>query len=216
MKNWLKKRFVNPKGLRWGDRLSIITDALKKAERERELKGKEKHASGEAAAILAEEEKAVESFLEQAAREEKETEGKAAFVNAREAAPRASRWLFLSEAQSAALLVAAVFLCAFLFFFLARWPIIGKNALVIWNPLQIWNVPGKSAPKPSHPLGEPRTDFPFALSGISSTGGERYAIVNGAIVQEGDSIDGAHVIQILDREVVLETRSGEIKLKILS
>ena len=47
-------------------------------------------------------------------------------------------------------------------------------------------------------------------------GSDRYALVNGQIVQAGDSIDGAHVKEILDREVVLETRAGEIRLKIQS
>ena len=58
--------------------------------------------------------------------------------------------------------------------------------------------------------------LPFTLSGISAWGPDRYAIVNGAIVQEGDSVGGALVKQILGREVILETRNGEVKLKITS
>lgn len=54
----------------------------------------------------------------------------------------------------------------------------------------------------------------YVLSGISVTGGDHYAVVNGSIVQKGDSIDGAYVKDVLDREVVLETRTAEIKLKL--
>ena len=196
--------------------MSIITDALKKAERERELKEKEKRASEEVATILAEEEKTVETFLEQSVREEKETEEKTDFAGVREATSGVSHWFSLPEPRNAIFLAGGVFLCVFLFFFLVRWPVLGKNALVIWDPFQIWNVFGKGAPNPPRHLGQTSASFPYTLSGISSSGGERYAIVNGAIVQEGDSVDGAHVKQILDREVVLETRLGEIKLKILS
>jgi hypothetical protein len=60
--------------------------------------------------------------------------------------------------------------------------------------------------------GDPESTY--ILSGISIMGKDRYAVINGAIVQKGESIDGAYVKDILDREVILETRSAEIKLKI--
>ena len=74
------------------------------------------------------------------------------------------------------------------------------------------NVPGAA----SRTIDMVGVNLPFTLTGISVQGSDRYAIINGEIVQEGNSIDGAHVKEILDREVVLETRAGEIKLKIPS
>ncbi len=50
------------------------------------------------------------------------------------------------------------------------------------------------------------------LTGISASGGERYAIINDAILQENDKIEGNWVKTIGDSEVVLEGKSGEIRL----
>ncbi|OGX06541.1 MAG: hypothetical protein A3G87_03605 [Omnitrophica bacterium RIFCSPLOWO2_12_FULL_50_11] len=64
------------------------------------------------------------------------------------------------------------------------------------------------APKPA--------EIPFVLSGISVSGRERYALINGRIVTAGDWVDGAFVKEILDHEAIIETRTEEIKLKLLS
>ncbi len=55
---------------------------------------------------------------------------------------------------------------------------------------------------------------PYVLSGVSIFGNERYAVINGRIVTIGDSIDGAYVKEIMDRNVVIETKTSEIKLKL--
>jgi hypothetical protein len=60
------------------------------------------------------------------------------------------------------------------------------------------------------------TNMPYLLSGISVSEDDRYAVVNGQIVTEGDLVDGAYVKQILERDVVLDTKTSEIKLKLPS
>lgn len=60
------------------------------------------------------------------------------------------------------------------------------------------------------------TYSPYQLTGISATGENRYAIVNGTIVQKADSIDGAHVVDISDEEVILKTKKGDITLNLKS
>ena len=86
--------------------------------------------------------------------------------------------------------------------------IIGEESPVSASGATEGSVPVSALPK------EPESAY--VLSGISVMGSSRYAVVNDSIVQKGDSIDGAYVKEILDREVVLETRSAEIKLKIPS
>ena len=69
-----------------------------------------------------------------------------------------------------------------------------------------------------------RLDFMNQFAGFSDAlgdlffgtraGNNHFAIINGTIVQKGDSIDGAHVKEVLENEAVLETRAGEFRLKI--
>ncbi len=54
----------------------------------------------------------------------------------------------------------------------------------------------------------------FALSGISAFDNKHYAVINGTVLQAGDLVDGAVVKDITDNEAILETRAGELRLKI--
>lgn len=206
--------------------MSIITDALKKAERERELREKQ-----------AAEELSVSSPSQAYEPPSLQTES----LNLAESksipsvqenqglsfrAFRSSIWW----SKEIFLVGGAILFFLFILFALPHWPQVGSDLSIIWRPLRNQSafrigslgpvVPqGSPPPVPSAPAsfeGAVATKFPFVLSGISISGDDRYAVVNGAIVQKGDSIDGAHVKEILDREVVLETRSGEIRLRIPS
>ncbi|MDD5085059.1 MAG: hypothetical protein PHE61_03320 [Candidatus Omnitrophica bacterium] len=66
----------------------------------------------------------------------------------------------------------------------------------------------KPEPKPAETLGNRQ----FLLTGISNSGGSRAAIINGEVVEESGSVDGARVISITDREVDLQTRDKTITL----
>ena len=204
--------------------MSIITDALKKAEREREMKTKQ--TLDESAAVAVEEEsKPAETTQIQLTPVENERIGNLP-PSARGEKFGLDRFQFSDTRVRDVIIVAGiVFGCLVALALLPRWPSIGRNLSVVWH-----SGDGASAFRMS-PAGTPLgsgalrmqpafsedksfVQLPFVLSGISALGKDRYAIVNDKIVQQGDSVDGAHVKDILDREVVLETRSGEIKLKI--
>ncbi len=78
----------------------------------------------------------------------------------------------------------------------------------------IWLVLPKKAAAPTITHTAQKAGLSYVLSGVSKLGDSRYAIINGAILQEGETIAGAQVKQILDNEVTLATRTGEIKLNI--
>lgn len=52
----------------------------------------------------------------------------------------------------------------------------------------------------------------FKLTGITASTGDKYAIINGTIVQENDMIEGAQVKTITEKEVTLKGKLGDIKL----
>lgn len=98
-----------------------------------------------------------------------------------------------------------------------------EAAPVISSVEEVSEIPGTqdTMERPAQELSIGPTAFksaqiPFLLSGISVSGVERYAVINGQIVRVGDWVDGAFVREILDHEAILVTRSGEIKLKLIS
>lgn len=81
---------------------------------------------------------------------------------------------------------------------------------------------GSLAPSPSpvplnsltHSVESPSTQGLFSLTGITQSGSELTAIVNNELVRVGDSVSGARVKEIKDREVSLEFRGQEIILSL--
>lgn len=205
--------------------MSIITEALKKAEHERELKAKQGFQEIGSDGV-ADEIKPVEVFLEQSAVVEAEIENSLSeSVMSQEPLPQ-TVMLSTSQVRDLSILAGVGAICIVALLLLPRWPILGKNFSILWNPFQTtskWQAgSGPSISRMiSSSLGSSSVSsagpiLPFHLSGISIQGNDRVALVNGIIVQKDDWVDGAHVKEILDREVVLETKTGEIKLKISS
>ena len=198
--------------------MSIITDALKKAEREREFKVKRASEEEKPVELLAAQAGLVEAALEKEKRAPEEIE---------ENPVREENWSLELGVREVLILGVAIFSCILLLFSLPSWPLLGRDLSLAWHPF-------RSAPRifqlgalgsmyqqgvlktGTVPFADQSVKLPFVLSGISLQEDARYAIVNGVVVQEGDSVDGAHVKQISDREVVLDTRAGEIRLKIQS
>ena len=242
--------------------MSIITDALRKAEEERELKTK----------------RPVETVLAQADFEQAELlkrfgytkSGKevAALSTGSIRVQKPSVNLFVSVLQKTLISISLVTVCFFVVYLGPRWLInpgsFSEDMSLIKNDtsskinflitsiserissfsgpevaLMPSQEPEKKVSVLSAPVSEEVQEAPpiptveiqpvpalsvpvvaqgpersYVLSGISVMGNDRYAVINGSIVQKGDSIEGAYVKDILDREVVLETRSAEIKLKI--
>ena len=207
--------------------MSIITDALKKAEYERELKTK--RAQEEVAQATLEETKSQESVSVLTDPVVSESFKSMVWPEKNEFRDQ-KRSSFLSFQPREVLILVGILLALLLvLLLLPRWPSSGKNFSVVWRPadrgsfFQVSPVGGSFRPGASVPSLPTRgfedngfVKLPFSLSGISASGNNRLAIVNNRIVQEGDGIDGAHVKQILDREVIIETRSGEVKLKLQS
>ncbi len=194
--------------------MSIITDALKKAEQEREQKTKRTVGKTETVVPAIEEAKPVDVLLEQSHVVEDHIEKR---IHISKEIPSRFR-----EVAIVSLIIGIVILSLSALFLLPSWPGRGSNLSIISHPF--WNAGFFQVPKiyqqntlpaKSRSFDGNVLDFPFSLSGISFQGENRYAIVNGVIVQKGDLIDGAHVKEILGREVVLDTRAGEIKLKLL-
>lgn len=197
--------------------MSIITDALKKAEQEHELKAKS--TSQEAAVALVEDAEASRETAVLDRPEIHETYVENIIPTGPDkAASNRSVWFLELQFREVLILSGVVFLVVFVLFLLPKWPTIGGNFSLLWRPAQggsVFQVGPIIKPVPRGMDGR-TISLPFQLSGVSASGNNRYAIVNGTIVQKGDSIDGAFVKEILDQEVILETRAGEIKLKISS
>lgn len=172
--------------------MSIITDALKKAEHERELKAKPTPEPEMSTATVTEVEPEVSTAIPQP-------------LEAMEAVLEESisqTGQFHSSSKP-------------------TWknPVfIGASAIFLMCLLALIFVPRKTVLKMSQPVSVSASGkslaLPYVLSGISQMGDRHYAIVNDIILQAGDSIDGAHVREILEGEVTLDTRAGEIKLKL--
>ena len=184
--------------------MSIITDALRKAENERELKAKrvsEKEASS--ATTLTEEEifpqfpKVVVPHKVEIEDQKTISEIKKFFRN------------YSPVWKRPVLFVTAIF---FLFGLLIL-ALLPKKTVLVVQANKDSNIQKQISSAISNTV-QSNLRLPYVLSGISKLGNSQYAIINGMIVQQGDSIDGAHVREILNGEVVLETRAGEIRLKI--
>lgn len=197
--------------------MSIITDALKKAERDRGGKLHEKmeeiHAASLAkevkpSQILEEEEKLLEESLAEAASRAKTF----SFVW-----PRFS-WHETNVFVVRGALVAGFAVLVVFLFLTFRWEASDQMVASVSLP----TVQVSSAAKPA---AVPRKTFfgkrqpvrptlSYALTGISTFDDKHYAIINGIVLQAGDSVDGAVVKDITDREAILETRAGELRLRI--
>ena len=196
--------------------MSIITDALRKAEQERELKAKQGPGETETVSSETEQVKPMDMFLEQSQAVEAHIEKSIRSSAIEKATPSQFR-----EAAMVSLIAGVVALCLVALVLLPVWPGFGNHFSTVQNPF--WNTSLFQVPpmyqqnilavKPQGFNGG-GVHFPFSLSGISFQGENRYAIVNGVIVQKDDSIDGARVKEILKREVTLDTKAGELKLKL--
>ncbi len=190
--------------------MSIITDALKKAEYERELRTKQ--ASGKSTAdVLLEQTEDLETSLAGVGTIPSETED---VVFPSRSTPTLSRPSGVSSFRLTEILILiAIFsICFFVLFFLTRWPSVGKK----FSGDAFINVGTASPQGNASSSAVQKSRLPYALSGISAFEQNRYALINSSIVQKGDSVDGARVKEILEREVILETPLGETRLKIPS
>lgn len=68
-----------------------------------------------------------------------------------------------------------------------------------------------SSQLPAQPSATPAVSF--VLSGIMDQGGEKMAVVNNTIVQDGDLVDGARVLEVRSDSVWLRTKNQDVILK---
>ena len=80
-----------------------------------------------------------------------------------------------------------------------------KKNIIYELPVNVESPPGQSQEKPLPSL---------LLSGIFSDAEVSYAIINDKIVKEGESIEGARLVNILSNEVALDFEGKPIRLKI--
>ncbi len=183
--------------------MSIITDALKKAEQDRELKlqPQTEETPVPQTIPLPEQEDLSAQILSESVLAQKlelKTEPQIPdLVTVVEDTPKRRYSLALSIG------VISLFVLAFLIF--------PKQSTVV-TPASGKNHSAALAQFPKIPS----IKLPYVLSGISKVDNNYYAIINGIIVQPGETIDGALVKEINDREATLETRSGKIILSITS
>ena len=186
--------------------MSIITEALKKAEQERASKLKQETVAQEINTVLAEEEKVVKSFLEK--------------NKAPEPAPHSS----LTEFSKRNWFIGSAVVIFLVLYLLVNAASMKRGFSFLWylfknsKTLQTASI-GIVYDRETYPTesaGFSNFAPGFVLSGISVQGEDRYAVINGKIVQKGDLIKGAFVKEILGREVTLETKTGELKLKVSS
>ena len=190
--------------------MSIITDALRKAENERELKSKKVvEADVPIAAILRTEEQifpshrlAETNFSQRAkTKSKKPVSGIKQFFIHHNLTWKHPAFIAVSVILFACLLMMAL---------------IPKKTVLIVQANKDENIQKQVTKAISSTMQSSPLALPYVLSGISRVGSSEYAIINGMIVQVGDSIDGAYIEEIFEREVTLNTRSGEIKLNLKS
>jgi len=68
-------------------------------------------------------------------------------------------------------------------------------------------------PAPVAPSAKPSAEPPFVLQAISERDGHPVAIVNDRLLREGDSIDGARIVRIAKDEVELELGGRRLTLR---
>ena len=202
--------------------MSIISDALKKAERERELKAKQ--AQEGVPGSEAEQGKLVDSLSSQAELVEEEIKRKADSELEAMRPLLGPRRVWLRRFLELMILLGVVSLVVAVLFVLPFWPGPRKNSSPDANLLSRANRPFGGAEAPGRdekrsgrnihlPIGR-GVSFPFVLSGISVQGKDRYAVVNDAIVQEGDFVNGVRVKSITAEEVTLAAANEDLTLRI--
>jgi len=193
--------------------MSIITEALRKAEREREEKREEKsEGTTDVLAQTAHEASSPEIASEepsQAPAQDAEPIPLNPSLGLVSKISLLSRFVArswsLRHTRRMWIMPGIVLLCLFILVVLFRWPKV-ERANILFGRV--------TKPATFGSRKSPAVQLPFVLSGVSIMGTERYGVVNGLVVQAGDSVDGAVVKEITDREVILETRAGEIKLRL--
>ncbi len=197
--------------------MSIITDALKKAERDRGQKLGEK--AGEIPVASLKETMKPSQVLEE---EEKLLEENLTKMTSRAGTPFFA-WPHFSWREANVFVVRGTLVIGFavlvVFLFLTfRWE--ASDHMVASVSLPTVQVPsgGKTVSAatktffPKRQAAQPTLSY--TLTGISTFDDKHYAIINGLVLQTGDSVDGAVVKDITDREAILETRAGELRLRI--
>ena len=112
--------------------MSIITDALKKAERDRELKAK--RALQDTAFAVANGDNSTAMLLAQSDVVEQDIERNKSEEGIDQAIFRRAGLYWSSQLQAIFLFIAAGLACAFVLFALPKWPRIGENFSIIWQP----------------------------------------------------------------------------------
>ena len=209
--------------------MSIITDALKKAERDRGQKLRDKieevHAASvsepvKAPQILEQEEALVENELAEA-----HTHFRTSSTAFQPKSPLFS-WPQFSWRETNVFVLSGAFVVCFaalvvFLFVIFKWEstdqmTVASVSLPASSVAPVSKpVPGiKKATFPKRAPSASRTTLSYALTGISAFDNKHYAVVNGVVLKPGDSVDGAIVKDITDQEAVLETRAGELRLRI--
>ena len=84
----------------------------------------------------------------------------------------------------------------------------GTAARPAQGPRPMFSIPSKPA-VPRTAVSMPA----FVLSGIMDQGGEKVAVVNNTIVQAGDLVDGARVLEVRSDSVYLRAKNQDVILK---
>ena len=67
---------------------------------------------------------------------------------------------------------------------------------------------------PSPTAGDQRVARPFTLTGVLVAATRRIAVINGALYQEGDTINGARIVRIQSDSVQLRRGSENLSLQL--
>lgn len=189
----------------WDGGMSIITDALKKAESERELKAKHVSESEASSATTLTEEEIFPQFPKSILFPEIKVEDEKPIPRIKQSFGKYNPpWK-----HPAFILTAVFFLLGLLIL-----QFLPKKTVLIVRSDKDGNIQKQISRSISSSITFNSPKLPYVLSGISKLGNSQYAIINGVIIQQGESINGAYVREILNDEVTLETQAGEIRLKI--
>lgn len=201
--------------------MSIISDALRKAEQERELKAKLASQESNSTAVL-EEPVILPDYADEIIHPKPKVSKVAKEPLAKK--PVLQIKTIIRVFAVVVFLCVSVLLSVAIIFFIYRLIVLNlitvKPRRISFPIVQTEPVQVKTTMIPQSKMEKSvvvqHNQLPYTLSGVTHVGNDHYAIINGAIVQIEDTVDGAHVKAISEREVVLETRDGEIKLKLAS
>ena len=212
--------------------MSIISEALKKAEQERIAKGKSSF-TGERAGY------GTGSLTDQLAAIEVDVTKRILASQIQYGDLKPKHFFFLWEFWKAFLFLGVIVLLCLTLFLLPRWPSLAeKNSSDIWQSSTETvssqaisanvspEIPAATSDKmpvqensssPEAGKSEENTPpvpvNPYVLTGLSVSGKDHYAIVNRLVVKVGDLIGQAHVKSIENGQVVLDTDTGEVTLQ---